>query len=140
MSRKIFAPLILVALFVATLGGYYVGSRPVAASSATFTAPATNDGYAAAAHDAFPGAEVNYVVSSRTYRVPAEVPRGDYLITPTGTIFGCTWERRKANDGKPKSTLEMGAPARGSSDEVSIGAADRYLVLNGGCTVTAVSR
>jgi len=127
--------LLIVAMVVGTLfagaaGGYLSGRSD--APAATFSSP--GDASPSAATGIFPGATLNYVVSG-VFHVPAEVPTGRYLITPTGSIIGCSWKRLTKNDDVPKHVIDAGTPNRGSHDEVVIGPADRYFVLLGDCTV-----
>jgi hypothetical protein len=118
-------------LFAGAAGGYLSGRSD--APAATFSSPA--DASPPAATDVFPGATLNYVVSG-VFHVPAEVPAGRYLVTPSGSPFGCTWKTLTKNDDAPKHVLKAGTPNRGSSDEVIIDSSVRYLVMLGDCTVT----
>jgi len=138
VTRKtlIWAVLAAVAVLSALVGvlgatGHFGGGSP---SAATFATPGAEAPRAGQRADIFPGARLNYVVSG-VFHVPAEVPTGRYLVTPTGSIFGCSWKRLTKNDDAPKHVILAGTPNRGSSDEVVIGPADRYFVLLGDCTV-----
>lgn len=115
------------ALVVGGAVGYAL--KPVAAS-AQFEQPTPT----ATAELAFPGTRINYV-GGGTFRVPAEAPPGRYLITPSGSTIGCIWKRLKANDDKPKSVVDAGAPNRGASDEIIVAPSDRFLALLGDCTL-----
>jgi len=126
--------LVALALLVGALGSAgYLTSRDTP-SAATFGTSGADAPPRADRPDIFPGSTLNYVVSG-VFHVPAEVPTGRYLVTPTGSTFGCSWKRLTKNDDVPKHVIDSGTPNRGSSDEVVIGPADRYFVLLGDCTV-----
>jgi len=136
ITKKTLVAVVLgvLALLTGAVGsaGYFT-SRD-APSAATFATPGAAAPRAGQRADIFPGARLNYVTSG-VFHVPAEVPNGRYLVTPTGSTFGCSWKRLTKNDDVPKHVILSGTPNRGSSDEVVIGPADRYFVLLGDCTV-----
>lgn len=85
----------------------------------------------------FPGARINYV-GSGTYRVPSQVAPGTYVFTATGNTFGCTWERLKADDDKPKSIIDSGSVNRGGFGQFSVKPGDRVVKMIGDCTWAAL--
>lgn len=134
MNKFLLIALAVGCLFAGAAAGFLSARNDDASSAATFSSPATGDTSPPAAPDVFPGATLNYVVSG-TFHVPAEVPLGRYLVTPTGSPFGCTWKTQTKNDDAPKHLLKVGTPNRGSSDEVVIDSSVHYLVLLGDCAV-----
>jgi hypothetical protein len=88
----------------------------------------------AIAERAFPGTRVNYV-GSGLFRVPSQVPPGDYIVAAGTSAFGCSWIRLSSDDGKPKSEIDSGLLNRGGFDRLTVSPKDRFLRLLGDCTV-----
>jgi hypothetical protein len=88
---------------------------------------------AAVPEKAFPGVRINYV-GGGTFKVPAQVTPGTYIVTASGLTFGCAWIRLKADDDKPKSVIDSGTVNRGGFDRFTVGSGDRVLKLLGDCT------
>lgn len=99
-----------------------------AAASAQFEQPSPT----AIPERAFPGMRVSYS-GSGTFQVPAQVTPGQYIVTASGLTFGCSWELRKADDGKPKSVTDAGAVSRGETGQFTVRGSDRVLKLLGDC-------
>lgn len=110
---------------VGLAGGWAV--KP-AAGAGQFEQPAPT----AIAERAFPGVRINYV-GSGTFQVPNQVTPGTYIVTASGLTFGCSWELRTADDGKPKSVTASGAVSRGETSQFTVGRSDRLLKLLGDC-------
>lgn len=82
---------------------------------------------------AFPDTQLNWV-GAGTFTVPAQAAPGTYILTATGNTFGCSWERLKADDGKPKSVIDSGTVTRGGFSQFTVDSGDKLLKLLGDCT------
>jgi hypothetical protein len=120
---------------VGSVAGYVLHSTP--ATGATFE-PAQTQAIASGVMQSFPGAQLSYS-GSGLFRVPSQAPPGDYMVAAGSSLYGCTWLRLKANDGKPKSVIEDGTLNRGGFNAtVTVASSDKYIQFIGDCTWSRV--
>ena len=118
-------------VFWAVIGGLlgyaiYYGTHPV-------PEPQFQDVQAAAPENPLPGVRISYV-GSGIFKVPSEFSPGTYVVTASGTTFGCFWGRLKAPDNKTTSIIDGDAVNRGGIAQFTVEGKDKAVKLVGDCT------
>lgn len=112
----------VVALLLGALTGYYAQNHePSKPSFVSVGAPSAE----AQIHETYSG--------TGTFRVPAQVPAGTYMVTAGAGDFGCYWERLRALDGRKASVLSTGNASRGAYGRLVVTQHDVAVLFAGDC-------
>lgn len=92
-----------------------------------------------ASQPALPGFTLTFT-GSGTLSVPNQVAPGTYLVGPSDSLFGCTWQTLRRNDDDPTSIIDWGQMPRGAAGKlITVKKTDRYVRAIGGCAFQKAS-